>query len=117
MNTLLMWQIAIPISLIPFEMTTDYVRQINVTKFYNVLCTVATVESPVLQSMDAMNHSSSGELGLMQASKFGFMIETCILAARNDECLVCPAHKEHPLTIRDIAPDLVRNFQQILSDM
>ena len=72
--------------------------------------TVATVESPILKSADAVNHSSSGELGLMQASKFGFMIETCILAARNDECLVCPAHKEHPLTIRDIAPDLVRNL-------
>ena len=72
--------------------------------------TVATVESPVLKPMDIVNHSSSGELGLMQASKFGFMIETCILAARNDECLVCPAHKEHPLTIRDIAPDLVRSL-------
>jgi hypothetical protein len=72
---------------------------------------VATVESPVFKSVDSMNHSSSGELGLMQASKFGFMIETCILAARNDECLVCPAHKEHPLTIRDIAPDLVRDLR------
>lgn len=68
------------------------------------------MDSPVLKSVDAFSNSSSGELGLMQASKFGFMIETCILAARNDECLVCPAHKEYPLTIRDIAPDLVRNL-------
>ena len=72
---------------------------------------VATVDSPVLKSIEPLNQSSSGELGLMQASKFGFMIETCILAARNDECLVCPAHKEHPLTIRDIAPDLVRDLR------
>ena len=80
-------------------------------------CTVATVESPVLKSIESLNHGSLGELGLMQASKFGFMIETCILAARNDECLVCPAHKEHPLIIRDIAPDLVRNLRDFFSDI
>ena len=78
---------------------------------FHCTCIVATVESPVLKSIESLNHGSSGELSLMQASKFGFMIETCILAARNDECLVCPAHKEHPLIIRDIAPDLVRNLR------
>ena len=54
-----------------------------------------------------MTRETMGEMGLTQASKFGFMIETCILAARNDECLVCPAHRGYPLTIHDIAPDLV----------
>ena len=82
-----------------------------ITCVHFCMVAVATVESPVLKSIEPLNQSSSGELGLMQASKFGFMIETCILAARNDECLVCPAHKEHPLTIRDIAPDLVRDLR------
>ena len=61
-----------------------------------------------LRSVEAVTRENMSEMGLTQASKFGFMIETCILAARNDECLVCPAHKAHPLTIRDIAPDIVR---------
>ena len=60
-----------------------------------------------LRSVEVVTRENLSEMGLTQASKFGFMIETCILAARNDECLVCPAHKEHHLTIRDIAPDLV----------
>lgn len=60
-----------------------------------------------LRSVEAVTRENMSEMGLTQASKFGFMIETCILAARNDEGLVCPAHKDHPLTIRDIAPDLV----------
>ena len=47
------------------------------------------------------------EIKLMQASKFGFMIESCILASRRCEPLICPAHKEHPLPVRDVAPDLV----------
>ena len=41
------------------------------------------------------------------ASKFGFMIESCIMAARNRHDLVCPAHRSHPLPVRDIAPDVV----------
>ena len=60
-----------------------------------------------LRSTEVVSRENFSEMGLTQASKFGFMIETCILAARNDECLVCPAHKEYLLTIRDIAPDLV----------
>ena len=49
---------------------------------------------------------SSG--GLMMVSKFGFMLEVCILASRQEEkCVLCPLHKNCPLTISDIAPDLV----------
>ena len=40
-------------------------------------------------------------------SKFGFMIENCIVAARNSQPMICPAHPNHMLPIRDIAPDLV----------
>lgn len=46
--------------------------------------------------------------GLMMVSKFGFMLEVCILASRKEEkCVVCPLHKDCPLVISDIAPDLV----------
>ena len=44
----------------------------------------------------------------MLASKFGFMIESCIMAVRSSEDMICPAHKTHPLPVRDIAPDVVR---------
>ena len=47
------------------------------------------------------------ELGLTLASKFGFMIESCIVASRQCQELVCPAHMDHPLSVTDIAPDLV----------
>lgn len=35
------------------------------------------------------------------------MIESCIVSARLSRDMVCPAHKSHPLPIRDIAPDVV----------
>ena len=45
---------------------------------------------------------------LSLVSRFGFMLELCIVAARQSQSLVCPVHSDHPLPIRDIAPDLVR---------
>ena len=46
--------------------------------------------------------------GLMMVSKFGFMLELCILASRQEEKqVVCPLHKDCPLIISDVAPDLV----------
>ena len=49
--------------------------------------------------------------GLMMVSKFGFMLEVCILASRQeDKCVVCPLHKDSPLVISDVAPDLVSTF-------
>ncbi len=47
------------------------------------------------------------QAGLDVASKFGFMLESCILASRQTGVLVCPAHPEHPLSVEHIAPDLV----------
>ena len=47
------------------------------------------------------------DAALVAVSRFGFMIEQCIVAARQSQHLVCPSHSEHPLPIRDIAPDLV----------
>ena len=47
------------------------------------------------------------EFGLTLASKFGFMLESCILASRQSENLICPAHKDTPLSVRDLAPDVV----------
>ncbi len=47
------------------------------------------------------------DASLMAVSRFGFMIEQCIVAARKSQPLVCPSHPNHPLPIRDVAPDLV----------
>ena len=35
------------------------------------------------------------------------MIESCVLAARRSEDMICPAHRDQPLRLRDIAPDVV----------
>ena len=62
-----------------------------------------------LPSLDVPARKTSlPEADLAQTSKFGFMIETCIIAARQSLPLICPVHRDHPLPIRDIAPDLVR---------
>ena len=46
--------------------------------------------------------------GLMMVSKFGFMLELCVLASRQEEKhVLCPLHKDCPLMISDVAPDLV----------
>ena len=46
---------------------------------------------------------------LTMATKFGFMIETCILSVRTSKPLVCPVHAQYcPLSVQDLAPDLVR---------
>lgn len=45
--------------------------------------------------------------GLIQASKFGFMIETCVAASRGLETLICPAHPDNPLDLLSLTPDLV----------
>lgn len=45
--------------------------------------------------------------GLIQASKFGFMIETCVAASRGLESLICPAHPDYPLDLLSLTPDLV----------
>uniref|UniRef100_A0A1X7UH02 non-specific serine/threonine protein kinase n=1 Tax=Amphimedon queenslandica TaxID=400682 RepID=A0A1X7UH02_AMPQE len=46
-------------------------------------------------------------VGLMQASKFGFMIETCVAASRGLATLECPTHPLQPLDISSLTPDLV----------
>lgn len=63
--------------------------------------------SPLNTALPSPKSPVGNEQGLELASKFGFMIESCILASRQCEDLVCPAHKDHPLRIIDIAPDLV----------
>ena len=45
--------------------------------------------------------------GLIQASKFGFMIETCVAASRGLETLTCPVHPDYPLDLLSLTPDLV----------
>lgn len=75
----------------------------------NVKCQSEPVLLPALgedsESEDPIPDNSGG---LMMVSKFGFMLEVCILASRQEEKYVmCPLHKNCPLTISDIAPDLV----------
>lgn len=41
-------------------------------------------------------------------NQFGFMVDSLILLSRTDDVVTCPLHKETPLPIRDLAPDLVR---------
>ena len=45
---------------------------------------------------------------LLQATKFGFMLDRCLAALSGLEPLVCPAHPNLNLSVGDIAPDLVR---------
>jgi len=57
--------------------------------------------------------ADTGGGGLMMVSKFGFMFEVCVLASRQPEqCVVCPLHKESPLNISSLAPDLVSLYVQ-----
>ena len=46
---------------------------------------------------------------LVQASKFGFMIESCIAACRGqeEELLVCPVHPTHDMDLKSLVPDLM----------
>lgn len=46
---------------------------------------------------------------LVQASKFGFMIESCVAACRglNKEALVCPAHASNDMNLLSLVPDLM----------
>lgn len=46
---------------------------------------------------------------LVQASKFGFMIESCVAACRglDKEALICPAHTSHDMDLRSLVPDLM----------
>lgn len=41
-------------------------------------------------------------------NQFGFMVDSLILLSRTDDVVTCPLHKDTPLPIRDLAPDLVR---------
>ena len=41
-------------------------------------------------------------------NQFGFMVDSLILLSRTDDVVTCPLHKDIPLPIRDLAPDLVR---------
>ena len=41
-------------------------------------------------------------------NQFGFMVDSLILLSRSVDVVTCPLHKETPLPIRDLAPDLVR---------
>ena len=63
---------------------------------------------PISEAMPIEPPPVGSESGLDVASKFGFMFESCILASRQGGELVCPAHKDHPLSVEDIAPDVVR---------
>jgi serine/threonine protein kinase len=60
-----------------------------------------------ISNPEPLPHPPASDKCLVLASKFGFMIESCILSARKNECMICPAHRTHPLPIRDIAPDVV----------
>ncbi len=54
-------------------------------------------------------NSSSPSLVMVQASKFGFMIESCIAACRGleKESLICPSHPSHSMDLRSLVPDLM----------
>ena len=56
------------------------------------------------------------DASLMAVSRFGFMIEQCIVAARHSQPLICPSHSNHPLRIRDVAPDLVKDLEVSVFD-
>lgn len=64
---------------------------------------------------DNIDDTSTGEASsplptsgsLIQASRFGFMIETCVAASRGLETLICPSHPSQPLDISSLTPDLV----------
>lgn len=62
---------------------------------------------PLPPDPDAATSPAFLELGLTLATQFGFMIESCILAARQSEDMICPAHRDRPLKLRDLAPDVV----------
>lgn len=44
-------------------------------------------------------------------NQFGFMVDSLILLSRTVDVVTCPLHKETPLPIRDLAPDLVREVE------
>ena len=75
------------------------------------VCVISAVPphptDPLAVPLESVEKTTNAEMGLTLASKFGFMLESCIVSARKFEPLVCPAHRDHPLPIRDIAPDLV----------
>ena len=54
------------------------------------------------------NSPSPSQL-IVQASKFGFMIESCIASCRGleKESLVCPSHLDHNMELRSLVPDLM----------
>ena len=58
-----------------------------------------------LRNSNISGNESSSQL--VQASRFGFMIETCVAASRGLDTLVCPTHSDQPLDIISLAPDLV----------
>ena len=60
-------------------------------------------------SLPLIDPDNDPSLKLVRASKFGFMIESCVAACRNvkSEALICPAHPSHTLELRSLVPDLV----------
>ena len=45
----------------------------------------------------------------VQASKFGFMLESCVAACRGleKEALICPSHPNHNMELKSLVPDLM----------
>ena len=62
---------------------------------------------PIPEATPTKPPPMGSESGLEVASKFGFMFDSCVLASRQKGELVCPAHRDHPLSVEDLAPDLV----------
>ena len=45
-----------------------------------------------------------------QVNRFGFMVDYIITMSRQSSTVHCPMHKDQPLEIRDLAPDLVSTY-------
>lgn len=66
-----------------------------------------TPSDPLAQPLPFPLENTFAEMSLTRATKFGFMIESLVMASRTSDPLTCPAHPQFPLSIRDLAPDVV----------
>jgi len=93
---------------VTMEEKPEIVRQRSLADLHRLKRTHSAEEDPSYPlALPLPPDDSSPEMGLTQATKFGFMIESLILASRKNETLTCPAHPEFPLPVRDLAPDVV----------
>lgn len=66
-----------------------------------------SIRKNIRKSTGSETESPFNNLELVQASRFGFMIETCVAASRGLDTLICPTHSTQPLDIMSLTPDLV----------